>query len=589
MEILITYLTRRAKGGVSRRSEEKSAEAVHLGRSTNAEVYLADPRIRFEHAAIHQRQGGFFVEVEKLSDLRVNGQPARNRPVIVGDIIGIGPFDVTVVAPPDGMDFAVEVELVRPLGDDYAQLAARSTLRLVDYGLSRRIWSWVGVLVILGVFLVLPIVFYMGHSEEAAKKTVGARPDAVWESGPLSSSHKFIADQCNICHQKPFVQVLDEACGSCHEKTTHHFDAAKPELTGDPKFKKITAKSCNQCHQEHNGDQSITISKESFCTDCHKDMEKSAPALNIKNADSFDKGHPEFRASVVANSVSREIQRISLDDIAALIEKSGLKFPHELHLKKEGVRGPKGKETLDCNGCHQLTRGAATFDPISMEGTCERCHQLVFDPRRPDRTLPHGQVHNAQMLIREFYSDYGLRGGINDVQAPAAEADRRRPGERIETPGQRLTNPREWADSQAQRVADQTFGKTMCGKCHEVSTGPGLGPLNWTVVPALVTKNWLPGGRFDHSAHSDMLKCESCHAAKDSKKAADILLPGVAVCKDCHGGESASNKVPSTCITCHDFHVPGSPNMLPVKKTTWNGLGDEAMRFGTTMPQLGKN
>ncbi|MEQ1890137.1 MAG: FHA domain-containing protein, partial [Alphaproteobacteria bacterium] len=90
MEILITYLTRRAKGGVSRRSEERSVEAVHFGRSTNAEVYLADPRIRYEHAVIHQRQGGMFVEVEKLSDVRVNGQPARTRPVVAGDVLGIG-------------------------------------------------------------------------------------------------------------------------------------------------------------------------------------------------------------------------------------------------------------------------------------------------------------------------------------------------------------------------------------------------------------------------------------------------------------------------------------------------------------------
>lgn len=584
MEVLITYLTRRAKGGVSRRSEEKSAEVLRFGRSTNAEVYLADPRIRYDHAVIHQRHGGFFVEVENLSDLRVNGQPTRSRPVIVGDIISIGPFDVSVVEPPEGMDFAIEVELVRPLGDDYAQLAARSTIRLMDYGLRRRIWSWVGVLVILGVFLVAPIVFYSQHSEESAEKTVGTRPDTVWNSGPISSSHRLIADQCNTCHQKPFVQVLDEACASCHEKTTHHFDAAKPELAGDPRFKNVTTKSCNKCHQEHNGDLSITISKEDFCTDCHKDIEKSAPTLNIKNADSFDKGHPEFRPSVIADSVSGEAHKVSLDDMAALVEKSGLKFPHELHLKKEGVRGPKGKETLDCNGCHLLTKGAATFDPIGMEGACERCHQLVFDPRRPDRTLPHGQVHNAQMLIREFYSDYGLRGGIDDVQDPTAVVDRHRPGQQIETPGLRQTNPRDWADSQAQRVADQAFGKTMCGKCHEVSTGPGLGPLNWAVVPARVTKNWMPAGRFDHSAHSDMLKCESCHAARDSKKAADVLLPKVAVCKDCHGGESASNKVPSTCITCHDFHVPGSPGMVPIKKASWNGPDDEALR-PATMPQ----
>lgn len=570
MEILISYLSRRTKGGVSRRSEERSVEAVHFGRSTNAEVYLADPRIRYEHAVIHQRQGGLFIEVEKLSDVRVNGQPARGRPVAVGDVIGIGPFDVTVVDPPEGKDLAIEVELVRPLGDDYAQLVERSTLRLADYGLRRRIWSWVGILAMLAMFAVAPIVYYFQHVEKTAEKTVGLRPDIAWDSGPISSSHKFISDQCNLCHQKPFVQVEDEACASCHEKTSHHFDAAKADLAAVPQFSALAAQTCNSCHQEHNGDSSLTIRKESFCVDCHNNIEKTSPGLNLKNADNFESGHPEFRASIVTDPASRQITRISLDEPDLLNERSGLKFPHELHLKEEGVRGPKGKETLDCDGCHMLTKGAPSFNPIGMEGACERCHQLVFDPRRPDRTLPHGQVHNAQMLIREFYSDYGLRGGIDDVKDPAPDTERRRPGELGEIPSQRQTNPLEWADAQAQRVADQAFGKTMCGKCHEVSTAPGTGPLNWAVVPATVQKNWLPLGRFDHSAHSDMLKCDSCHAAKTSKKANDVLLPKLAVCKDCHGGETAKNKVPSTCTDCHDFHLPGAPLMVPARKAAQN-------------------
>ncbi len=562
MEILITYLTRRQKGGsVSRKNEERSSETVHFGRSTNAEVYLADPRIRFEHAVIHQRPGGLFVEVEKLSDVRVNGQPTRSRPVSVGDVIGIGPFDITLTEPPEGKDIAIEVELVRPLGDDYAQLVARSTVRLADYGLRRRLWSWVGIVGVLVMFLVMPIVFYSQHTEEAANKTVGTRFDTAWDSGPISASHQFISDQCNLCHQKPFVQVMDGACLSCHAPVTHHFDTSKPELTSVPNFKKMADDTCNTCHREHNGDKELTINKESFCIDCHRDMEKTLPQSKIKNADVFDQKHPEFRPNLVSDAASKTFKRVALDNPNELLENSGLKFPHDVHLKKEGVRGPKGKETLECNSCHQLTRGAESFDPIGMEANCERCHQLVFDPRRPDRTLPHGQANNAQMLIREFYSDYGLRGGINDVQDPVADSERRRPGGQAPITSQRQTDPKAWADSQAKRVADQSFGKTMCGNCHEVSTGEGKGPLNWAVVPATVNKSWLPRGRFDHSAHTDILKCDSCHVAATSKKSSDVLLPKIAVCQSCHGGEKVSNKVPSTCITCHDFHLPETPRM----------------------------
>lgn len=577
MEILISYLTRRQKGGVSRRTEERSAEALHFGRSANAEVYLADPRIRFEHAVVHQRSGGLFIEVEKLSDVRVNGQPTSNRSIVVGDVIGIGPFDVTLVEPPEGKDIAIEVELVRPLGDDYGQLAARSTLRLEDYGLSRRRWSWVGITGILIFFLVVPILYFNQHTESTADKTVGARFDAVWDSGPVSSPHKFISDQCNICHEKPFVQVMDSACLSCHAPITQHFDPARAELAVIPQFSDLPATTCNDCHREHNGGKSLSISTESFCTDCHAGIEKSLANTSVKNAGRFDQTHPQFRPSIISDPASRMFTRVSLDDPAALTEKSGLKFPHDAHLKKDGVRGPNGKETLQCGSCHNLTRGAANFDPIGMEGTCERCHQLVFDPRRPDRTLPHGQADNAQMLIREFYSDYGLRGGINDVQEPADAAGRRRPGEQAPVTTQRQSDPRAWADQQAQRVADMSFGKTMCGNCHEVSSGEGKGPLNWSVVPAVVNKAWLPRGRFDHSAHSDMLKCDSCHAAQNSKQASDVLLPKIAVCQNCHGGENASNKVQSTCITCHDFHLPGTPRMGNTKAWRKNTDGDAAL------------
>jgi len=240
---------------------------------------------------------------------------------------------------------------------------------------------------------------------------------------------------------------------------------------------------------------------------------------------------------------------------------------------------------LGCASCHQLSHGAEKFQPIEMETTCERCHQLVFDPRRPDRTLPHGQANNAQLLLREFYSDYALRGGFKEPAAAATDdTERRRPGSQPQITGGVSVNPRQWADSQAQRVADQSFGKVMCGKCHEVAFGVDNGPLNWAVVPATVTKDWLPRGRFDHSAHVDMLKCDACHAAKQSKAATDVLVPKIAVCRDCHGAENAENLVPSTCITCHAYHRPGQPLMGGrERRADWGELSPAA-ETGVSQP-----
>jgi hypothetical protein len=37
---------------------------------------------------------------------------------------------------------------------------------------------------------------------------------------------------------------------------------------------------------------------------------------------------------------------------------------------------------------------------------------------------------------------------------------------------------------------------------------------------------------------------------------AAIEMPGVSVCRDCHG-DGDRRKVASTCIMCHDFHNAG--------------------------------
>ncbi len=576
MDILVTHLSRRAKGGVSRRIEELSVNTVRFGRNTSLEVYLPDPRVQLDHAVMLLRGAELFVEAVGQADIRVNGRPVRSKLLQTGDVLGVGPYDITILAPPEGKDAAIDVELVRPLGDDFEKLQARSILSLEEYGLSRRLWSWVGAIVTLLVFLIAPIMYFSAHQEQSVKQTAGVRPDSAWNSGPISGSHRFVSDQCNICHQEAFVPVKDEACGACHALTTHHFDAKTDTFSKVGKFVNFSKERCGACHKEHDENGNISITKQEFCIDCHKGLEQTVAGIDTKNAGRFDRDHPEFRPAVVIDSANKVFRRVKLDDKAALVEQSGLKFPHDKHLKKEGVRGPAGKETLQCANCHQLPHGAAGFQPIGMEGMCERCHQLVFDPRRPDRTLPHGQVMNAQLLLREFYSDYALRGGFEE-QAPdvAGEAERRRPGSQPEiTQGVRI-NPREWADSQAQKVADQSFGKIMCGKCHEVSTGVGLGPLNWAVVPATVTKTWLKHGRFDHSAHVDMLKCDACHAAEQSKSAADVLLPKIAVCKECHGDANATNQVPSTCLTCHAFHLPGQPLMGARERARadWNGVG----------------
>jgi predicted CXXCH cytochrome family protein len=67
------------------------------------------------------------------------------------------------------------------------------------------------------------------------------------------------------------------------------------------------------------------------------------------------------------------------------------------------------------------------------------------------------------------------------------------------------------------------------------------------------------------------VECDVCHEARVSEVSSDVLLPKIDVCTQCHAGESARNKVPSTCITCHIFHRPELDLMMEPKKSAGAG------------------
>ena len=76
MELLLTRLTRRPKGGVARKEEEISADVVSIGRGTDNEIFLDDPRVPLQTARLHFRTGQIFLE-SSTHDFRVNGVTGR--------------------------------------------------------------------------------------------------------------------------------------------------------------------------------------------------------------------------------------------------------------------------------------------------------------------------------------------------------------------------------------------------------------------------------------------------------------------------------------------------------------------------------
>ena len=97
-------------------------------------MFLPDHRIPYNLATLHPGEGGFFIEAEGDNDLRLNEKIVQKAHVNIGDIIGIGPYELRLVEPEDGIDLAVTVELIHPVGDDVKELLSRSNLSINNTG-----------------------------------------------------------------------------------------------------------------------------------------------------------------------------------------------------------------------------------------------------------------------------------------------------------------------------------------------------------------------------------------------------------------------------------------------------------------------
>jgi hypothetical protein len=86
-----------------------------------------------------------------------------------------------------------------------------------------------------------------------------------------------------------------------------------------------------------------------------------------------------------------------------------------------------------------------------------------------------------------------------------------------------------------------------CQFCHEVQAGDGLP----AIVPTKIPTRWLPMSAFDHRSHR-ALECVACHGgAPKSVDTADVLMPKIETCRECHrpGGGALSG-----CVECHLYH-----------------------------------
>ena len=547
MRWLIRRVLKRASGDVFE-DDIHFGDTLGIGRGTDQAVYITDLRAALAHVRVTALGNGRY-RVESLiaAGVRVDGTSQMNATVASGSSIDIGATRIRLIEPPNDFEAAVEISVLDEAQIEAARVVPRLTL--TEAGLGKRRWSWALLALMLLLGLGLPLASHYAPPVRDAVESLPLGGRAVWETGSLASAHHFFGSDCQQCHVDAFVSVRDAQCETCHAQTAAHVSADFDlSLAGNDR--------CAHCHRDHNGAQGLIRSDQQLCADCHAGIDtRIAHADAHADVADFGKQHDGFVVSLPQWNAQGEFTPVRAAlATAGIKEQSGLVFPHDLHLDPAGIRGADGDDqVLDCASCHQPEPGGARMLPIDFEQHCQSCHKLTFSIREADREVPHASVEKVGYTITEFFAREALEGGFNETNAPNVVRVRRRPGQPI-TPQERA-EALSWARDQARTAINRLFEDKACSTCHAVSRNAAQ---EWTVAPVRVAGAWFPKSRFDHGSHTTM-QCIDCHNAPNAASSEVLLLPDIDNCRQCHGGEHATNLVPTTCIDCHAFHDAAHP------------------------------
>jgi hypothetical protein len=370
----------------------------------------------------------------------------------------------------------------------------------------------------------------------------------AFRPGPVSEAHARAigARACSECH-RPWRGPADELCTECHTSHTVH----QPTQVSDPR--------CGTCHTEHRGLLQLQLVPDTACVSCHRDLQvkKGAVRRFASRVTSFGDDHPELALTVPAGA--GDSRRLPLTDPAARrSDPATLKLNHRKHLEP-GLAGPEGKEDLTCESCHQPGGPDGHLQPVVFETHCERCHELGFDLARPRERALHEKPEQVRADLLAAYS--------RDPEIDALSLEERH-RLIIENPTRARAFDRTPAILEQVNRAERFLYETRCSVCHQVdlSTSPP------SVAAPGVTLDWMPYARFPHDRHGASLDltCTHCHpGAETSTATADVLLPGIEICRECHGrgrttgATGDGTRVPSGCADCHTYHGGGAESESP--------------------------
>lgn len=584
------------------RDQALPGDMITLGRDGANIIHIADLAVNPLHATISTGDGRHVkVVAEEGLGFDLNGRTLDNADIdsAAGAELRFGGHRLTIAR--EGDDVILLVERIDELSQSSKDVDEASAFSLASVMPGKRTGAWMFGLLMLLAFLVGPIWAWYSF-QGVDERPQGFHADQAWLSGPLSSAHASLKNDCQSCHVEPFVAVTDNACVNCH--TGEHKDMSKshanaptamllaaraPAGLGDKvlatfadAFNKPQGR-CVACHTEHEGAGPMQPTAQAFCADCHEGMsarlKKAGHPTLLADASDFGTSHPELRPIVRAAPGAKPM-RAALGK-GSILDYNGLKFPHDMHIDPNGgvarmaasFRGRYdfGKK-LECANCHEPESDGVRYRPVDMETDCAMCHSLAFESvGGTTRTLRHG---DPDQVVADLVAYYRSTPPARPIQLGGME--RRRPGQYAE--GEvyniyfREVAVRPTRAEDAVRAVFSPGG--ACYDCHTV-IAPQTGN-NWRITPVFQTARYLEKGWFDHDAHRET-ECADCHiAAPKSKQAADLLVPGLRQCRDCHVGESGARIVDvktateSPCAMCHEYHSDGGKPWEPKRERKKN-------------------
>jgi hypothetical protein len=421
-----------------------------------------------------------------------------------------------------------------------------------------------------------------------------APPSTAAGAAPINAFFVPVSDlACSLCHDGPVHQNnqgFTPACSSCHF-----------EHKGRVRLVDLTDRQCTQCHAglatKDGRPPAFSPKIERFSSD-HPEFAVTAAAGTAA------------RVRLDAKPGPADDAQVCLDHQKHL--KLGL-FRADAPWYRPGMKGvvetPKGLR-LGCTYCHRPEGDGAHMAPISYAKHCADCHPLAFDSERfPGATVPHDKPEIVHAFLRTKYTE--SPEGERTAKPVTKEAATEKPEEEAGRPRRRL-GAREPVEEERPRrrlggrgepeaapppptkaargfkeVEALLFFKNKesadtCLLCHtltvperakpsvscaEINGKPAseavalIGPVQAALkgargekLPAVaatrIPARWLPHSSFDHRAHRP-LGCVECHKAPESTNTADVLIPSVATCRECHRDSGGAR---TACIACHRYH-----------------------------------